>query len=80
MLGLQSLLAVPGPAPLGEVVHSGELDEGGEDEGVADGNEPIHGRGVGHFREGVPGTDAEGGHGQHSGHPWVQTKAVTSLN
>lgn len=78
VLCLQRLLAIPGPAPLGEVVHRGELDEGREDESVADGNEPVHGCGVGHFRERVPGADAEGGHGQHGGHPWVQTKAKTS--
>lgn len=80
MLCFQSLLAIPGPAPLGEVVHGGKLDEGGKDERVADGNEPIHGCSVGHFRERVPGTNAECGHGQHSCHPWAQTKVVTSLN
>lgn len=69
VLRLQRLLAVPGPAPLGEVVHRGKLDEGGKDKGVADGYEPIHGGGVGHLGKRVPGADAERGHGQHSGHP-----------
>lgn len=68
VLGLQSFLPIPRPAPLGEVVDRGELDEGGEDKGVADGDEPVHGRGVGHLREGVPGADAERGHGEHGGH------------
>lgn len=80
VLCFQRLLAIPRPASLGEVVHGGELNEGRKDESVADGYEPIHGCCIGHFRERVPGTDAECGHGQHSGHPWVQTKAVTSLN
>lgn len=80
VLCFQRLLAIPRPASLGEVVHGGELNEGRKDESVADGYEPIHGCCIGHFRERVPGADAECGHGQHSGHPWVQTKAVTSLN
>ena len=74
MLCFQSLLAVPGPAPLGEVVHRGELDQGREHEGVAHGDEPVHGCGIGHFGERVPGADAEGGHGQDRGHTWVQTQ------
>lgn len=69
VLCFQRLLAIPGPAPLGEVVHRGELDEGRKDKRVADSDEPIHGGGVGHLRKGVPGADAERGHGQHGGHP-----------
>lgn len=61
-------LSVPGVAPLGEVVDGGELDEGREDEGVADGDEPVHGCGIGHFGEGVPGADTERGHGQDRCH------------
>lgn len=80
VLCLQCLLAIPGPAPLGEIVHCGELDEGRKDKCVADRNEPVHGGGVRHFRERVSGADAEGGHGQHRGHPWEQTKAATSAN
>lgn len=67
-LVIDHALAVPGPATLGEVVDSSEFDEGGEDECVAHGNEPIHGCSVGHFRQGVAGTDTQSGHGQHSGH------------
>lgn len=73
-------LSVPSPAALCEVIDSGELDQGGEDKSVADSNEPVHGSSVGHFRERVPCADAEGGHGQHGGHPWVQTKVATSVN
>lgn len=62
-------LAVPGVAPLGEVVDGGKLDERREDKGVAHGNEPVHGRGVGHLGQGVPGADAQGGHGQYRCHP-----------
>ena len=80
MLGFQSFLAIPGPAPLCEVVHRRKLNEGRKDESVADGDEPVHGCRVGHFGERVPGADAERGHSQHCGHPWVQTNAVTSSN
>ena len=59
---------VPGVTPLGEIVDCGKLDEGWENEGVADGDEPVHSCGVGHFRERVPGADTERGHGQDSGH------------
>lgn len=44
-------LAVPCPAAFGEVVDGGELDERGEDESVTHGDEPVHGGGVGHFRQ-----------------------------
>lgn len=68
LLGLHRLLSIPRPAPLGEVVHCGELDEGREDEGVADRDEPVHGGGVRHLGQRVPSADAEGGHGEHRGH------------
>lgn len=61
---LYFLLTIPSPAALGEVVDGGELDEGGEDEGVTDSHEPVHGRGVGHLRERISGADAQRGHGQ----------------
>lgn len=80
MLCFQSFLAIPGPTSLGEVVHRSKLDEGGKDESVADGNEPIHGRGVGHFGKRVPGADAERGHSQHSGHPCEETEGRMSQN
>ena len=73
------LLAVPRPAPLGEVVDGGELDEGGEDEGVAHSHEPVHGRGVRHLGQRVPGADAQRCHGEHSGDPWRHKRTqVTS--
>lgn len=50
----------------GEVVDSRKLNEGGEDKGKANGNEPIHSRCVGDFWEGVASTDAERCHGQDS--------------
>lgn len=74
------LFPIPCPAALGEVVDGGKLNQGREDKGVTHGHEPVHGRGVGHFGQRVPGADAERGHGQHGGHPWVQTKAVATLN
>lgn len=74
MLCFQSFFAIPSPASLGEVVHCGKLNEGGKDERIADGNEPIHGCRIGHFGKRVPGTDAERGHGQHSGHTCEKTK------
>lgn len=40
---------IPGVSPLGEVVDRGKFDEGREDEGVADGDEPVHSCGIGHF-------------------------------
>jgi len=52
---------------VGEVVHGGELDEGGEDEGEADGDEPVHGGGVGDLGKGVAGADAERRHGEDRG-------------
>lgn len=51
----------------GEVVDGRKLDEGGEDEGEADGDEPVHGRRVGDFGEGVSGADAECCHGEDGG-------------
>lgn len=61
-------LAVPGVATLGKVVDGGKLNESREDKGIADGDKPVHGGGVGHLGEGVPGADTERGHGQHSRH------------
>ena len=56
----------------GEVVDRCKLDQGGEDEGKANGDEPIHCCGVRNFGEGVAGADAERGHGQDGGDPCVQ--------
>lgn len=67
LLCLHGLLPIPGPTPLGEVVDCGKLNEGREDKGVAYGDEPIHGCGVGHFWQRVPGADAKCSHGKHSG-------------
>ena len=66
----RGFLAVPGPASLSEVVDRGELNERGEHEGIAHGDEPVHGGGIGHLGQRVPGADAECGHRQHRGHPW----------
>ncbi len=43
--------------PSGEVVYSGKLNESREDEGVADGDEPVHGCGIGHLGQRVSRTD-----------------------
>lgn len=70
LLGLHCLFSIPGPAPLGKVVDCGKLNEGGEDEGIAHCNEPVHGSSVSHFRQRISSTDAEGGHGKHCCHTW----------
>lgn len=70
LLGLHCLFSIPSPAPLGEVINCGKFNEGREDKGIADCNEPIHGSSVSHFRKRVSSTDAEGGHGEHCGHTW----------
>lgn len=49
LLGLHRLFSVPGPTPLGEVVHGGEFNEGREDKGVANGDEPVHCSRIRHF-------------------------------
>lgn len=54
-----------------EVIHCRELDKRREHEGKADGDEPVHGRSVGHLGQGVPGADAQRCHGKHRGDAWV---------
>lgn len=65
--------SIPGITPLGEVVDCGKFNEGREDKGIADSDEPVHSCGIGHFRKGVPGTDTECGHSQDSGHSCRET-------
>lgn len=65
---IDNALAIPCPTALGEVVYCGELDESGEHKGVAHGDEPVHGRSVGHLWQRVASTDAQSGHRKHSGH------------
>ncbi len=59
---------IPGVTPLGEVVYSGKLNESREDKGVANGDEPVHGCGIGHLGQRVSRADTQGGHGKDSGH------------
>lgn len=73
-LVVDNAFSVPGPASLGEVVDSCELDESRENKGVAHSDEPVHGSSVGHFGQGVPGTDTQSGHGEDCGHTWMQNK------
>lgn len=56
----------------GEVVDRCKLNQGGEDEGKANSDEPIHCCGVRNFGEGVAGADTERGHGQDGGDPCAQ--------
>ena len=49
---------------------SSDLDEGGEDEGEADGDEPVHGGGVGHLGQRLAGADAQRCHGEDGGDAW----------
>lgn len=58
----------------GEVVHSRKLDQGRRHKRKTHGDEPVHGRGIGHFGKRLPGTDAQGGHGQHCGDAWGKKK------
>lgn len=46
----------------GEVVHSSEFNEGGEDEGEADSDEPVHGGGVGDFWQRVSSANTQSRH------------------
>lgn len=46
---LALLLTIPGPAALGKIVDGGKLNEGGEDEGITHGHEPVHSCSIGHF-------------------------------
>lgn len=66
-------LSVPGPAALCEVIDSCKLNQSGEDKGVADGDEPVHGGGVGDLWKGVPRTYTECGHGENGSYTWKYT-------
>ena len=67
-LVIHDALPVPGPAPFGEVVDSGKLNQGRENEGVADSDKPVHGCGVRYLGQRVTGTDTQRSHSEHSGH------------
>lgn len=67
-LVIDHALAIPSPAALGEVVDGSKLNQGGEHKGVTHGDEPVHGCGVGDFRQGVTSADTQSGHSQYSGH------------
>ncbi len=73
-LFIDHALAIPSPAALGEVVDCGELNQGGEDKGITHCDEPVHGCGIGNFRQGVTGADTQSGHSQYSGHTWEEYK------
>ena len=45
-----------------------------KDESIAHGDEPVHGGGIGHLRERVPGADTERGHGQDCRHACSTTR------
>lgn len=67
-LVIDHALAVPGPATLGEIVDCSKLNESWEHKGIAHCNEPVHGGGVGHFRQWVTGTNTQSCHGQYGRH------------
>ncbi len=75
-LFIDHALAIPSPAALGEVVDCGELNQGGEDKGITHCDEPVHGCGIGDFRQGVTGADTQRGHSQYSGHTWEEYKQL----
>lgn len=72
-------LSIPSPAAFREVIDSGELDQGGEDKGVADSDEPVHGSGVGYLGKGVPCTYTQCGHSEDGGNTWKQTISYEHL-
>lgn len=71
-LDVDHTFAIPGPASFGEVVDGSKLDKSGEDEGITDCYEPVHGCGIRHLGQRVTGTDAKSGHGQHGGHTYEE--------
>ena len=71
-----------GPLSLcvGEVVDGSKLDEGREDKGKADGNEPVHRGGVRDLGEGVASTDTECRHGQDGGNAFDDSRKRQRLS
>lgn len=63
-------LSIPSPAALCEVIDGGKLNQSGEDEGVADSDEPVHGSGVGNLGKGVPGAYTQCCHRENGGYTW----------
>ncbi len=70
-------LSIPSPAALREVIDSGKLNQSGEDKGVADSDEPVHGGGVGNLGKGVPRTYTQCRHCENSGYTWKYTQRKT---
>lgn len=68
-LSLQYLLAIPGPTAFCKVVHCRKFNQRRKHKGITDSHEPVHGCGIGHFRQGVSCTDAQSRHGKDSGDP-----------
>lgn len=67
--------SIPSPAALCEVIDSSKFNQSGEDEGVAHGDEPVHGSGVGDLRQGVPCADTQSCHCENSSYTWKHTQA-----
>lgn len=73
-LVVDNAFSIPGPASFGEVVDGCKLYESRENKGVAHSDKPVHGSSVGHFGQGVTGTDTQSGHGKDCGHTWMENK------
>lgn len=67
---IDNALAIPCPTALGEVVYCGELNESRKYKSVAHGDEPVHGRCVGHLWQRVASADAQSGHRKHCSYTW----------
>lgn len=65
---------------ISEVVHRSKFDEGGEDEGEADGDEPVHGRGIRDLGKRMTGADAQRRHGEDGGDACNGKKKVTQVS
>lgn len=69
-LVVYNTLPVPSPSALCEVIDGGELNQGWEDESIADGYEPVHGSGIGHLWKRVSCTYAQCCHCENGGYTW----------
>lgn len=67
-LVIHNTLPIPSPSTLCEVIDSGKFNQSREDEGVADGDEPVHGGGIGNLGKGIPCTYTERCHGENGGY------------
>lgn len=75
-LVIHNTLSIPSPAALCEVIDSGKLNQSGEDKGVADGDEPVHGSGISNLGKRVPCTYTQCCHRENSSYTWKYKKTT----